>query len=90
MKRTLKVLAAPDRISLVANIDALYAVPPQRRFIGWNYDAALGEAGGWVRKEEPEELPYKHEYVKAIKEGDLIPADAETAHICGLQFSKQI
>ena len=86
MKRTLRVKASPDRDSLVANIDALYANPPQRRFIGWQYDSTLGEAGGWTRKEEPEELPYKHEYVKAVKEGDLVPADQETATMCGVKF----
>ena len=86
--KTLRVKAAIDKNALVANIDGLYATPPQRRFIGWRYDPNLGEAGGWVRT-GIEELPYKHEYVKAVREGDLLPADQETANVCGVQFSNK-
>lgn len=32
------------------------------------------------------EVPYRAEYVKACKDGDLWPADEETAKACGVAF----
>lgn len=41
---------------------------------------------GWVGTNEPEEVAYRAEYVKACKDGDLWPADAATAAACGVPF----
>jgi len=84
MKKFLKVMASEETDALFSNLEALLASPPSRRYVGWKFNAEVGEAGGWERKEEPETLPYRHEYVKAVREGDLVPADKETAKLCGV------
>jgi hypothetical protein len=89
MKQVLKVFAAQDHDALITNIDALNSKPIQRRFVGWIYNADVGEAGGWERKLEPETIPYHNDYVKAIKAGDLIPADEKTAQLCGIPWTNK-
>lgn len=45
--------------------------------------------GGWPashKPAEPDELPYRAEYLFAIRDGDLWAADKETADICGVAF----
>jgi len=88
MKKTLTVYAS-EHDAMVANIDALDAKPPMRRFIGRQYNAELGEAGGWEKKLEPETIPCYNDYIKAIKDGDLIPADEQTAKICGVPWARK-
>lgn len=69
-----------------------------RRFVGRRHDRAGGlkgmdengnvfMTGAWPATDHPQEVPYRAEYVQAAKEGDLHPADEETARICGLRFS---
>lgn len=89
MKKLLKVMASKETNALFANLEALLASPPMRRYIGWKFNAELGEVGGWERKTEPETLPYRHEYVKAVREGDLAPADKQTAKLCGVAWYPQ-
>ena len=69
-----------------------------RRFVGRRLDTKQGDT--WVDPEtqlqhrqavfvpmgEPEEVPDCPEYRKALKYGDLEPADAETAKAVGLEF----
>lgn len=88
MKKKNLLVRASSKNTLVPNLDALNANPPQRRFIGWLFNETLGDAGGWDKKQEPESIPYKQEYVQAVKEGDLEPADEETAILCGVVFNK--
>lgn len=40
--------------------------------------------GGWRIKEEFTTIPYRAEYVEALRKGCLLPADAETARLVGL------
>lgn len=47
-----------------------------------------GSVAGWKVKDEPQEVPYRAEYVKAAKDGDLVPADDATAAACGLKTAK--
>lgn len=89
MKKTLTLKASPDKDALFPNIAAQSSSNPQCRFIGWNYDPTIGEAGGWIRKSEPETVPYHNDYVKAVKEGDLVAADEQTAILCGVSFMTQ-
>ena len=86
MAKTLNLMASIDKDALYPNIAALNGYPPQRRFIGWTFDATIGEAGGWIRKTELETVPYHNDYVKAVKEGDLLAADEQTAILCGVSF----
>jgi len=42
--------------------------------------------GGFVVLEDGEEVPMIAEYIQAVKEGDLLPMDQETARLCGVKF----
>ena len=88
--KTLTLKASTNKDALFPNIAALNGYPPQRRFIGWQFDATIGECGGWVRKSESETVPYHDDYVKAVREGDLEAADEQTATLCGVSFTKNI
>ena len=63
-----------------------------REFIGRVYDPTLGvpipgtdqKTGGFRLLEEPVEIPYHPEYIKALRQGDLLPADSETARAADL------
>lgn len=84
-KQMMLVGAVPG--SLQPNFEAFDA--GVRRFIGWRFDPTVGEVdekgiaqGGFVMA-EPELVPVRAEYIKALKSGDLAPADALSA-----QFAK--
>ena len=78
--------------AMVTNYEAMAA--KVRRYVGRVYDSTLGpvdpetnkRVGGWPLSNEMEEIPYRAEYVQAVKEGDLIAADKVTADICGVPF----
>lgn len=36
--------------------------------------------------DEAVQVPYRHEYARAVRDGDLWAADEETAAFCGVQF----
>lgn len=57
------------------------------RFIGRSHDPSLGDNGGWTVSPDPVTVPFRSEYVQELKAGALLPADAETAALCGLPFS---
>lgn len=71
-----------------------------RRFVGRKHDPSLGYAfkddagnlvktGGWPPSHSPaspDSVPYRAEYLQALKDGDLWPADKETADYCGVPF----
>lgn len=59
-----------------------------RRFIGRTYDPTLGPAGGWPAAGVVE-VPYRAEYAKAVRDGDLEAADEATALLCGVPFEVQ-
>ena len=59
-------------------------------FVGWQYSASVGEAGGWIRKTEPDIVAYDNDYLKAVRDGDLVAADFETAQLCGVAFFADI
>lgn len=85
MKKTLKVLPVPGRLQ--PDFDSFDA--GVRRFVGCRFDPSVGEKdkngvpqGGFVPTGSIAVVPYKAEYVQAVKDGDLKAADAETARIC--------
>ena len=72
--------------AMVADLQALSA--GARRFIGRKHDPNAGLAGGWAVLDVPQEVPAIAEYILAVRHGDLLPADEETAKICGVKFAK--
>lgn len=84
--KKLYVKAATDRNALVQNFEALEA--RSRRFIGWRLNPSLGVAGGFERT-GAEEVPATVEYIQALKCGDLLPANKETAEFVGLPWSEE-
>ena len=75
----LKLLAVGTK--LIHDHDALEA--GVNRYIGRRWDAELK---GFPPTTEPSVVRPLPEYVKAVQQGDLAPADAETAKYCGVQF----
>ncbi len=88
--QTLKVKSSP--LAMVTDYEAFAA--GVRRYIGRSYDPSLGpvdpetkkHVGGWPLKDGVDEIPYRPEYARAIKEGDLLAADKATADLCGVPF----
>jgi hypothetical protein len=57
-----------------------------KRFVGRKYLEVQPGWFGFAPTGEAEEVPYRAEYVKACFDGDLWPADLETAKACGVSF----
>lgn len=68
--------------ALVQNFEALDA--NITRFVGRKYDGHLG----FDKTGEVDEVPNRAEYRWACEEGELAPADAETAKACGVSFAE--
>lgn len=74
------------------------AHPQVRRFHGWKHDPTAGEefvnhetqkrqmGGAFVGHDEDIEVPDTVEYRRHLRDGDLWPADAETAQAAGVPF----
>ena len=73
--------------ALVQNFDKLEA--GIKSFLGRKYMEVEPGLWGFVPTGGAEEVPYRAEYVKACKDGDLIAADAETAKACGVAFDEK-
>ncbi len=57
-----------------------------KSFVGRKFLEVEPGVFGFCPTNEAEEVAYCAEYVKACKDGDLYPADAETASACGVSF----
>ena len=77
----LKLFAVGDK--LINDLDALKR--GISRYIGRKWDASLK---GFPPADEPSVVPTSIEYVKMVQQGDLAPADEETAKYCGVPFIK--
>ena len=57
-------------------------------FVGMAFRELEGKPGeyGFVVLDEAVEVPNRVEYVQALRAGDLLPADQETADLAGLKF----
>jgi hypothetical protein len=53
-------------------------------FVGRKFGQVKDQPGrhGFIPSNETDEVPYRAEYVKACADGDLYPADEETAKAC--------
>lgn len=72
-------------------IELLNLRPPTRRFIGWNLVTIVvdnQQRFGFEKKSEPDDVAYHWDYVQAVRNGELVPADQETADLCGVTFQK--
>lgn len=63
---------------------------PSGHYVGRVHDASLGPNGGWPKSKEPTvvvcDITLFHEYKRLVAEGDLWPADEDTARLCGVKF----
>lgn len=89
MKKMLKVRAVEGRLQ--PDFEAFES--GIRRFVGCRFDQSIGAKdakgipqGGFVSLERDVKVPYRAEYVQAVKEGDLEAADIETARLCKVSF----
>jgi hypothetical protein len=57
-----------------------------RRCVGRRWQEVLPGRWAWVPTGEPQEIDYHPDLVKAVKDGDLWPADAETAKAIGVPY----
>ena len=57
-----------------------------KSFLGRKFLEVEPGVFGFVPTGEAEEVKYGAEYVKACKDGDIYPADTETAEACGVAF----
>lgn len=77
---------------LVQNYERLEAsVNAVNQFIGRKFEERKDRPGeyAFVPTDKIEEVPYRAEYILALKSGDLEPADEATAKAAGLPFGKQ-
>lgn len=78
------LMVRPNESAMVPNFELVRS--NMRRFIGWRFDASQS---GFIRDPEPVQVPYRKEYLDALKAGDLIPADEATARIAGINLPSQ-
>lgn len=74
--------------AMVQNLDRLEA--GIKSFIGRKFVEVSSGQFGFVPTGSFEEVPYRAEYVKACKDGDLLPADEETALACGMPAPESV
>lgn len=89
--RKMKLKVAPNSNALHPNIELLDLRPPTRRFVGWQMKSVQidGEQRiAFDKKEDADVVSFNNDYVKAVQQGDLIPADKETAAMCGVSWSE--
>src|SRR5262245_59651533 len=72
--------------SYVSDFDALECPNPLRRFVGRKLTELDGGRTTFAPKSAPEETNARPELIKAAWDGELWPADVETARACGVPF----
>lgn len=76
--------------ALVADVHAQeHPTHPVRRFIGRRWQEVLPGQWAWCPTEKPQECDYHHDLARACRDGDLWPADEETAKACGAGFDPE-
>lgn len=73
--------------ALVADVHAQeHPTHPVRRFIGRRWQEVAPGEWGWCPTEAPQSVEYHHDLARACRDGDLWPADAETAKALNVPF----
>ena len=91
-----KLLVRPKKGVLVPHLESIDT--GAKRYIGRVWDP---EAHGYRALPEPTEVPtfaessmyfpmLLSEYVREVRDGALVPADAETAKACGVPFDEKL
>lgn len=84
------LLVLPVKDAHVQHIDAngafIWGTNQIRRNVGKTYNS---ENNTWELSKEPVAVPYHPEYIRALKEKSLLPADQATATLAGLSFQKE-
>ena len=91
MKSNLHLKMAENATGLVPIIELLDRVPPVRRFVGVKMkriDINGQERYEFLHKEEGDIVKYHPDYVKAVRQGVLVPMNEETARICKVDFKQ--
>lgn len=57
-------------------------------FLGRDYTETAPGQFAFVPNNKVEEVPSRAEYLKALRDGDLMPADAATAAVAGVKFDE--
>jgi hypothetical protein len=70
----------------VSDFDALERSKPLRRFVGRRLTELGDGRTAFAPKAEADEVTGRPELIKAARDGELWPADAETAKACGVPF----
>lgn len=68
-----------------------FEVLPSKRFVGYKFNPYATNSSGKVSGAYEQltnavEVPYMPEYIKALKCGDLLAVDADTAKLAGLKL----
>lgn len=86
-KPILKVKSDPQGTFLHVVLDSMSIIGP-RRYIGWGFDADgnLTHNPTVVTELQAQSTETYSEYLRALKAGELIPADEATATTAGLKF----
>jgi hypothetical protein len=85
MKQRLRFYARGT--ALVADVHAQeHPTHPIRRFVGRRWQEVMPGRFAWCPTEAPQELDYHHDLARACRDGDLWPADEETAKAVGVAF----
>ena len=69
---------------MVSNVEAQEA--GVLRYIGYTADKSDPARIAFVMSDDVVSVPANRHYVTAVKDGDLLPADAEAAKACGVPF----
>lgn len=75
------LLVRASGAAMVPRLEAMNANP--REFVARS-GAFVDGRWSYVANKEAAEVPARAEYVRAVRDGDLLPADAETAAYCGV------
>lgn len=84
VNKILRVKANLNTNAMVTNFEALDA--GVKRFVGWKWDVTLQPRPGFVQHENVEEVPNRKEYRDCLLNGELLPADQETANVVGMKL----
>jgi hypothetical protein len=64
-------------------------VPDPKAKLTKNHTLLHGDAGTWAMTDEVITVPFRREYLEEVRAGCLVPADADSAKLCGVPFKSE-